>query len=101
LDSGRLGQGASTAGAGMLAPGGEFAEQSAWAALAVESLRLYPRYVEELRDLTGLPIDYRRCGAVESAADDDGWRQLLDRAASQQAVGIRSEKAGDRELFYP
>lgn len=101
VDAAALGSEASTAGAGMLAPGGEFAERSPWAALAIESARLYPAFVAELCEESGLPIDYRACGAVEYLEDEAAWQELLHRAAIQAATGIPSQRASGRSLFYP
>src|ERR1022692_1713211 len=100
VDAGALGGEASWAGAGMLAPGGEIAGRSRWAEFALESLALYPGFVEELESETGLGIDYRRCGAVEMAGTEAEWRDLMARRAAQSELGIRSEVTGGG-LFYP
>jgi glycine oxidase len=94
FDAGRIGGEASWAGAGMLAPGGEIKAQSRWAELAVESLRLYPDFVRELEQESGLAIDFRQCGAIEKTNDET-------RAESQRALGIRSTRISPTELFYP
>ena len=49
----------------MLAPGGEFESDSPAARLASRSLALYPEFVRELEKESGLPIDFRRCGAID------------------------------------
>lgn len=67
LDAGVLGGEASSAGAGMLAPGGEYEQSSPALELALEGLRLYPGFVRELQLETGAAIDFRQCGAVELA----------------------------------
>ncbi|HVN05318.1 MAG TPA: FAD-dependent oxidoreductase [Bryobacteraceae bacterium] len=100
LDAGTFGAEASWAGAGMLAPGGEFAQRSQWAEFALASLAMYPAFVEELRSETGLPIDYRTCGEIEIARNDSEWQELRARRATQQEAGIRSEFT-ERGLFYP
>ena len=86
-------QEASWAGAGMLAPGGEFEVHSPAAQLAMRSLDLYPEYVRELEHETGLSIDFRRCGAVDLSPHEDA-----------PSLGIRSEPtiwAGRPARFYP
>lgn len=98
LDAGRMGGEASWAGAGMLAPGGEVSQRSGWAERAVESLHVYPEFVTELREETGLPIDYRACGAFELAASDVEWSKLMSRGRVQAAVGIRSQPAEAADL---
>ena len=80
LDAGRMGEEASWAAAGMLAPGGEFEAPSRLASFALGSLRAYPAFVEELESETGLPIDYRRLGAIEVASSEAEWHALQARA---------------------
>lgn len=54
---------ASGAAAGMLAPVG--ASAGSWSeTLAVESWRLYPRVAEELRERTGIDVEYVRRGTI-------------------------------------
>ncbi len=67
IDAREAAREASWAGAGMLAPGGEIDASADMAAMALRSLRDYPEFVRELRDESGLAIDYRACGAVELA----------------------------------
>jgi glycine/D-amino acid oxidase-like deaminating enzyme len=100
VDAGAFGGEASWAGAGMLAPGGEFVTGSSWAEFALESLALYPEFVEELKRESDLGIDYRRCGAFEISRTEAEWQDMLARRAAQAKLGIRSEVAGDG-LFYP
>ena len=96
-----MGSQASSAGAGMLAPGGEVSGPSDFGRLLVESLRMYPEFVRELTETTGVLIDYQRCGAVESAGSEAEWPALLDRARAQAAMGVRSEPCDERSLYYP
>ena len=81
LDRGAAASEASWAAAGMLAPGGEF-ESGDTARFAVESLRMYPEFVRELKEATHLPIDFRICGTLEIDSDAD--------TALQAKNGIRS-----------
>jgi glycine oxidase len=82
LDRSAAAREASWAAAGMLAPGGEF-ESGETARFAVESLRIYPDFVKELKEATGCPIDFRICGTLEIDSDADPERQAKN--------GIRSE----------
>jgi len=100
-DAGRLGGQASSAGAGMLAPGGEVDGPSAFGQLLVESLRLYPDFVWELSDSTGIAIDFQQCGAIETAETDQEWIALQERARRQAAMGVRSEVRGGNAIHYP
>ena len=100
-DAAVAGQEASWAGAGMLAPGGEFETRSWWSDLALQSANLYPDFVEELQALWGQPIDYRACGALETVSSEAEWQALLQRAERQREWGIRVDTAGPQTLFYP
>ncbi len=84
---------ASWAAAGMLAPGGEIDRDSALAILAMRSLRGYPDFVRELGQDTGMPIDFRQCGAFEVAATSEEFEALCAKAERQRAAGIESERA--------
>jgi len=99
-DAGAMGRAASHAAAGMLAPGGEIERDQPLLHLAQASLKLYAGFVDELREESGLDIDYRECGAVERAANDAGWKQLVCRARRQQELGIECDIQGD-EVFFP
>ncbi|MGD0362930.1 MAG: FAD-dependent oxidoreductase [Bryobacteraceae bacterium] len=100
VEAGAFAGEASWAGAGMLAPGGEFVTRSRWTESALESLALYPAFVEELAGETGVGIDYRRCGALEIARTEDEWRDLLARREAQADLGIRSEVTVGG-VYYP
>ncbi|HEY3826973.1 MAG TPA: glycine oxidase ThiO [Bryobacteraceae bacterium] len=93
FDAREAGGEASWAGAGMLAPGGEMDEASPLTTMALGSLQIYPEFVESLREASGVPIDYQRCGALQLALDDHEAEDLERRAARQSAIGIRSESA--------
>jgi glycine oxidase len=88
MDAGRFGGEASSAGAGMLAPGGEYREPSPAAQFAIESLAMYPAFVREIEKESGVPIDYRNCGAIELAYERERWRALQARAEVQRNFGI-------------
>jgi glycine oxidase len=99
-DAGALGGQASWAGAGLLALGGEFHHESRWTRLAIESMGLYPGFVSELTGETGVPIDFRIQGAVESAESPADWDELVSRAYVQQSLGITCEIRVD-SILYP
>jgi glycine oxidase len=100
-DAGPLGSEASSAGAGMLAPGGEVSEETEFAALLIRSLRLYPSFVEELSQAAASPIDFAICGAIEHASTTAVAETTQGRAALQERLGIRSERISPCEFFYP
>ncbi|MGH9718699.1 MAG: NAD(P)/FAD-dependent oxidoreductase [Bryobacteraceae bacterium] len=100
IDAAQMGSEASWAGAGMLAPGGEFGGRSHWARFAVESLDLYPEFVAELAAETSRTIDFRQSGALEIPQSGEDWSALLEKAETQRSLGIPSTRT-DRGLFYP
>ena len=91
IDAGGFGGEASAAGAGMLAPGGEYREPCPAARFAIESLAIYPTFVRQLEEESGLSIDYRKCGAIELAYDCERWRELRRRADVQRRFGILAQ----------
>lgn len=93
-DAGNLGGEASTAGAGMLAPGSEAARPSRWLDLGVESLALYPDFIDELRAETDFDVEFRKCGCLVLDSEDDGAEGL------HRSMGIRVDRRADG-LFYP
>jgi len=78
---------ASWAGAGMLAPFSEEMPDAAMLALCRESLALYPAFVNELRERTGVDARFRRDGTLHVALDDAKLAELAARAATYRANG--------------
>ncbi len=73
----RIGSGASSTAAGMLAPVSEATfKEKALLELGQQSLRLYPRLAEELDAVTGIDLDYRRQGTLIVAVDRDDAEAL-------------------------
>jgi len=97
------GQEASWAGAGMLAPGGEFDSSSDVTALAIESRSVYLDFVRELHEATQVEIDYQDCGALDLAYEPAAWQALQRRADRQATLGILSRPLTlDRiKAFWP
>jgi glycine oxidase len=96
FDAGFAGGGASSAGAGMLSPGGEFDRPSVWFELGIESMGLYPRFVEELQAETEVAIDFKICGCTKFVET----KHARPRAEFQAQAGVRVELTRDG-LFYP
>ncbi|MCC6263582.1 MAG: FAD-dependent oxidoreductase [Bryobacterales bacterium] len=88
---------ASMAAAGMLAPGGEAHGDSPWARHTVEARATYPDFVSELKGASGLEIDFRECGALDVASNDEAWAELAARRAIQERLGIRVREVGEAE----
>jgi glycine oxidase ThiO len=81
---------ASRAAAGMLAPGGEIDSNAALAQMALRSLAMYPEFVRNLKEESGLPVEFSQCGAVEVAFDGAQEKALAEKAVRQAAIGIAS-----------
>lgn len=100
VDAGTLGGEASSAGAGILAPGGEFAHDPILAGLAVESLRIYPQYIHRLESETGLRIDFGVCGSLHFYRSAEERESAAERLNRHIGWGIRCELLDDA-AFYP
>jgi glycine oxidase len=94
-DAGAFGGEASSAGAGMLSPGGEFETPSRWLDLGLQSMRMYPAFIEQLQSASGIAIDFKICGC-EYLLDAEA---AAARAAFHRSQGIQVE-ATPRGLFY-
>ena len=88
----------SWAAAGMLAPGGEVESDTALAKMALRSLGMYPEFIRDLEEDSGLAVEYRRCGAIEVAFSESESATLTAKAERQAALGIRSEPCRYRDL---
>src|SRR5579885_1879594 len=93
-DAGTLGGETSSAGAGMLSPGGEFDKPSVWIDLAVESMAMFPSFIEELSQYS--PVDFKIVGCHHFTDAATARR----RAEFQSTKGIKVDIT-DRGLFYP
>jgi len=85
-DAGNLGGEASPAGAGMLAPRSESGSD-----LGLESLGLYPSFVEELEAETGVDVDFRMFHPEEGIVDPGALLQALRCACESRKVRIVRE----------
>jgi glycine oxidase len=90
-DAGNLGGEASPAGAGMLSPGAEFEEPSMSRDLGLESIRLYPSFVEELQTETGIDADFRMFSPDDGIVDPAALLRALHCACESRKVRIMRE----------
>lgn len=100
FDKGAAAREASWAGAGMLAPGGEFEADSELARMALRSLELYAAFVEELRRESGMQIDFRQCGAIE-VGDEAALARVAGLRAGLKIQSEACEYRGRAARFYP
>lgn len=84
--------GATNVAAGMLAPVGEltFGEPELLR-MTLASARLYPSFVAELEQASGLPTGYSRCGALHVALDRDEAAELRRVHDLQRSLGLVAE----------
>jgi glycine/D-amino acid oxidase-like deaminating enzyme len=75
----------------MLAPGGEVESDTALAKMALRSLGMYPEFLRDLEEDSGLTVEYQQCGAIEVAFSESETAALTEKAARQAALGIASE----------
>ena len=85
-DAGNLGGEASPAGAGMLSPRSESGSE-----LGLESLELYPAFVEQLQAETGVDVDFRMFHAEEGIVDPAAMLRALRCACESRKVRIIRE----------
>jgi len=90
-DAGNLGGEASPAGAGMLSPGAEFDKPSVWRDLGLESIRLYPSFVDELQTETGIDTDFRMFHPEDGVVDPAALLRALHCACESRKVRIMRE----------
>jgi glycine oxidase len=98
LDAAKIGSEASSAAAGMLAPGGEFDQQSPSLDFALRSFANYDRFVAALEADSGQRVGLQHTGAVQLAFTAAELESITQRAASQRAAGIPSKVLERDEL---
>ena len=98
VDAAKIGAEASSAAAGMLAPGGEFDQQSPLLDFALRSFAGYDRFVDALEAESGLRVQLQHTGAVQLAFSAAELESLTRRAASQRAADIPSTVLARDEL---
>jgi glycine oxidase len=103
FDQSSMGSEASWAGAGMLAPGGEFDVPSRLTELALQSRQEYRAFIRELETESSVSIDFQECGALEVAFSPVDLDALNERAGRQGALGIYSKLLEPAQVhaFWP
>jgi glycine oxidase len=71
VDSGRIGRGASWAAAGVLAPDWSGHDPPELTKLAADSLAMWPDWVADLEDRSGVGLNFRRDGLLNLQADSE------------------------------
>ncbi|MCP4590193.1 MAG: glycine oxidase ThiO [bacterium] len=76
FERGVCGQEASWAAAGVLSPGNPN-HRGLMSAMHLDSLSMYPEFVERIEEDTGAELEYERCGRVELCHTDQRYRMGL------------------------
>jgi glycine oxidase len=89
LDSRRLGMAATNAAGGILAPLAEFQRPGALVRLGLDSLRLYPEWVERLREeVPDIDVEFALNGVLRVAFDSDEMAALRSGLRYQNELGV-------------
>ena len=91
LEKNELGREASWAGAGMLSPAPDSPSAIPLVRFGRASLNLYPRFVDEIEELSGRAVGYRNDGAMELLFSTDAERELSTLIALHHALGLPTE----------
>ncbi|WP_255298584.1 glycine oxidase ThiO [Brevibacillus dissolubilis] len=98
LEQGEWGGQASSAAAGMLAPLKEYKEPGANLDLGMKSLQMYPEWVRELRELSGVDPQLAMRGVMTIAMDESEAKMWHDKYQWQKAAGYPVEWVGQEDL---
>jgi glycine oxidase len=91
LEKGDPGREASWAGAGMLSPAPDSPAAIPLVPFGRASLNLYPRFVDEIEEISGRRAGYRNDGAIELLFSTDAERELSTLIALHHALGLPTE----------
>jgi glycine oxidase len=97
LERGELGEGASWAAAGMLAPQSEAARDNAFFRLCSASREVYPRWLDSLSRETGIDASYSRSGLLYLAGSSQEMSSLDARFSWQQQAGMKVQALSAQE----
>ncbi|MGB2626501.1 MAG: glycine oxidase ThiO [Candidatus Acidiferrum sp.] len=90
-DSNEPGQEASWASAGMISPAPENLESIPLVPISLASIALYPEFIRNVEELSGIDVGYRRYGAIDALLDGNIEEELSTVIALQHGVGLRAE----------
>jgi glycine oxidase len=87
----------STPAAGILGPQSECDAPGPMLDLGLRSLAMYPQFVEELQELTGIDPQFRESGVLHPAWNEADVNVLLRRAGWQGDAGLQLQLLDDRQ----
>lgn len=88
VEQGAIGEQASSAAAGLLAPLGPLSGPGPFADLLLASFALFPSLVPELEDVSGLHLAYAQTGALRTVRNPKRVSALKKRMAAWQPLGL-------------
>ncbi len=96
LERGEIGQEASAAAAGMLAPQGEMIHPETFSELCHKSRDLYPHFAAEVEELSGQRVNYRQDGTLLVGVSGEECSELEEIYHLQTSRGLSLERlSGD------
>lgn len=98
IDPREVGQGATQASAGVLAPYLRAHEGSLLLELGARSLQLYDEFIARVMDDSGLNVQYCRTGTLEVATDEIGAARLMDMSERYRVEGIAVEYLDEKGI---
>jgi len=93
LERQRPGDEASSAAAGLLAPQSEAARPGPFFELGLESREMYPGWIAQLAEETGVDTGYRRCGILRCSFRADLWQEFGWQAAAGYSLELLGPEA--------
>jgi glycine oxidase len=91
---------ASSAAAGILGPGVESHDDPFALQLGRRSRELHAELADELDELFGVDVGFRRCGVIKVAFDARELAELDQQASSLEAHGVRCERWSPEDLRH-
>ena len=99
LDRGEPGQQASHAAAGMLTAQSHLNVADDFSRLCLASRRLYPQYLQEIRETSGTHVDYFDRGTLVVARRKEEWQELDRSFAEQRRLQLPVEKLSSEKVL--
>ncbi len=99
LDRGQMGQEASSAGAGMLAPRAEMREAGPLAQLLLAGRKIYSEFVRQVSSRSGVGIDFRVSGLLLVALNLEQQVELDRRKQQQIELGLEVQSLSREETL--
>lgn len=99
VERGRVGQEASFAAAGMLAPNAEATSADSFYRFCRDSCGLYPDLADELLEETGVNIELDRSGTLYAAFTEEDSAELAEKHRWQREAGMNVERLSAAETL--